>query len=68
MTPIVHDCDKIGLIAISNAVKTLADKAKTGKIAPTELTVRTLIDIHFFRLELSLFPTWECLAFDNLLL
>jgi len=35
-TPIVHDADKKGLVAISNTVKTLADKAKERKLQPNE--------------------------------
>ncbi len=41
MTPLVQNCDKIGLVAISNAVKRLADKAKVGKILPAELEAGT---------------------------
>lgn len=35
-TPIVKDADKRGLADIANAVKTLAEKAKAGKLSPAE--------------------------------
>lgn len=36
MTPIVPDCDRIGLTAISSKVKELAGKAKDNKLTPDE--------------------------------
>ena len=36
ITPIIRDCDKLGLEAISNNVKILADKAKNNKLQPHE--------------------------------
>ena len=39
MTPLIKDADKIGLASISQSVKELADRAKIGKLTPTELAV-----------------------------
>ncbi|XP_026681992.1 uncharacterized protein LOC103512808 [Diaphorina citri] len=39
-TPIVFDADKKGLVDISNDVKTLAAKAKEGKLQPHEFQIR----------------------------
>ncbi len=35
-TPIVRDADKKGLSDIATSVKSLADKAKAGKLAPAD--------------------------------
>ena len=39
ITPIVHSAQTLGLSIISNKVKTLAEKAKAGKLAPQEYQV-----------------------------
>lgn len=41
LTPLIQDADKLGLAGISNAVKTLADKGKDGKLSPSELSSGT---------------------------
>lgn len=38
-TPIVRNADLLGLAAINNTVKVLADKARDGKLTPEEFTV-----------------------------
>jgi pyruvate dehydrogenase E2 component (dihydrolipoamide acetyltransferase) len=38
-TPLLNDADKMGLVGISNQVRDLAEKAKTGKISPQQLAV-----------------------------
>jgi 2-oxoglutarate dehydrogenase E2 component (dihydrolipoamide succinyltransferase) len=39
LTPLVKDCDKIGLTSINSAVKDLAEKGKNNKLSPAELAV-----------------------------
>jgi len=41
LTPLIQDADKLGLAGISNAVKTLAEKGKDGKLSPSELSSGT---------------------------
>jgi len=41
LTPLVRDADRIGLGAISSAVKSLADKGKNGKLSPNDLQIGT---------------------------
>ena len=38
ITPIVHDCDQIGLQSINKGVAELAGRAREGKLAPEEYT------------------------------
>jgi len=41
MTPLIKDADKIGLVSINHAVKDMAERAKIGKLTPTELSSGT---------------------------
>jgi len=38
-TPLVRDVDRIGLSAIANSVKALAEKAKANKLTPEDFQV-----------------------------
>eukprot|EP01098_Paradermamoeba_levis_P005473 TRINITY_DN229_c0_g2_i1.p1 TRINITY_DN229_c0_g2~~TRINITY_DN229_c0_g2_i1.p1 ORF type:complete len:493 (-),score=172.70 TRINITY_DN229_c0_g2_i1:19-1308(-) len=40
-TPLIKDADKIGLQTINGQVKELAEKAKAGKLTPTDLSIGT---------------------------
>ena len=65
ITPIVAQAETKGLASISNKVKELAEKARVGKLSPSEYQVNNEIFLTTkFRGDHSRFPTWECLEFS----
>jgi hypothetical protein len=68
-TPAVKDADKIGLAAIANSVKDLAEKAKENKLKPEQFIVRnSVIYVINHPREPLPFPTLECLESSHFLL